>query len=229
RFAELGRLSTALFHDLANHLSTVSLDIEGLTTKDQSDMMRRISQNVGHIDTIVKRVRQQIRGESSIEVFKIMDEIDEVIKILKPMARQAGISVVVERDKSVGASLSYEGDVTRFRQIILNVLANGIEAYPPQPETNDARQVILRLKRQQTVLHIEAIDHGAGIGAEEQPKIFRPFYTTKEKGMGIGLFIVQQVVEKDFNGMISLVSDEHQGTTVSITLPKSYYAKTAGN
>ncbi|HVX56321.1 MAG TPA: hypothetical protein VHA37_01205, partial [Candidatus Saccharimonadales bacterium] len=84
RFAELGRLSTALFHDLANHLSTVSLDIEGLSDGGQSDITRRISQNIGHIDAIVQRVRQQLRGQTTAENFNVVAEIEEVLKILQP-------------------------------------------------------------------------------------------------------------------------------------------------
>jgi signal transduction histidine kinase len=231
RFAELGRLSTALFHDLANHLSTVSLDIEGLTAKDQSGIMKRISQNVGHIDTIVKRVREQIRGKSSIEVFNVLNEIEEVVKIMAPAAEQAAVTIVIRRDSQVKPSLSYRGDVTRFRQIILNLISNGIEAYPPSPGPTDGqpRSVLLHLGRQQTVLSITVTDQGVGIAKKEQFKIFRPFYTTKDKGVGIGLFIVKQVVEHDFGGTIMVSSDKQQGTTISVSLPKSYYARVSTN
>lgn len=225
RFAELGRLSTALFHDLANHLSNVSLDIEGLGSKSQTDIMRRISQNVGHIDTVVRRVREQIRGKSSIEVFSIADEINEVVKILAPTAEQARVTLAIETDKSVKPSLSYKGDIIRFRQIILNLLYNGIEAYPAKTKAGQPRTVTLRLERQKTNLFIHVNDHGVGIPAKERVKIFRPFYTTKNRGTGIGLFIVKQVVENDFDGVITMSSDKKQGTTFSVSLPKSYYAK----
>jgi signal transduction histidine kinase len=229
RFAELGQLSTALFHDLANNLSTVSLDIEGLTAKDHSDIMQRISHNVSHIDTIVKRVREQIRGKSSVEVFSIMDEIDGVVKILAVVAQQSRVGVVIERDKSVKPGLSYKGDIVRFRQIILNLISNGIEAYPATSKARQGRFVTLHLERQHAALLIQVTDHGVGIAVGELPKIFRPFYTTKDKGVGIGLFIVKQVVEKDFNGTVTLFSSKRQGTTVSVNLPKSYYAKVSRN
>ncbi len=227
RFAELGRLSTALFHDLANHLSTVSLDIEGLSSRNQSDIMKRISENVGHIDTIVKRVRQQIRGKNTIEAFNVTDEIDEVMKILAPAAEQAKVGIVVERGTSIKPELRHKGDVTRFRQIILNLVCNAIEAYPAPSKTGRLRLVTLHLEREQTTLLIEVTDQGAGISAHDQSKIFRPFFTTKDKGVGIGLFIVKQVVEQDFNGVITVSSDKRKCTTVSVSLPKSYYAKTS--
>ncbi len=227
RFAELGQLSTSLFHDLANHLSTVSLDIEGLTAREESDLMRRISENVGHIETIVKRVREQIGGKNAVEVFSVLHEIDEVLKILAPAARQAKVEVVVERDPTVKPGLRYKGDIIRFRQIVLNLIANAIESYPAveqRAKDTSPRVVALRLGRERTVLSIEVADQGAGIPEAELTKVFRPFYTTKKGGIGIGLFIVKQVVEKDFGGSIAVSSEREGGTSMTVLLPKSYYA-----
>jgi signal transduction histidine kinase len=225
RFAELGRLSTALFHDLANHLSTVSLDIEGLSENGQPGITKRISQNIGHIDAIVRRVRQQLRGQNNPEVFDVLGEIDEVVKILKPAADQAKVSITIERDKSVKPALCFEADVVRFRQVILNLLANAIEAYPDTSDANDkTRTVTLRLERKRAVLDVKVSDRGPGVPPEHQPKIFNPFYTTKQHGTGIGLFIVKQVVEHDFGGSITMSSSPGE-TCFEVSLPKSYYAK----
>lgn len=225
RFAELGQLSTALFHDLANHLSTVNLDIEGLTIGDHPDIMDRIQQNVGHINTIVRRVRQQIGGKSSIEAFDVADEIEEVTKILSPTAEQAGVVISVTADKSVKPALLCKGDVTRLRQVILNLVNNAIEAYPTRRSRTIEQAVNVTLKRHNSTLFINVNDHGVGIRPTSQSKIFEPFYTTKKKGVGIGLFIVKQVIENDFGGSLSLTSDKQQGTTFTVSLPKSYYAK----
>lgn len=224
RFAELGRLSTALFHDLANHLSSVSLDIEGLSTKEQSNIMSRISQNIGHIDDIVQRVRQQLRGKASVEVFNLTDEVGEVVKILAPAASQAHVEVAVELDASVKQSLLYKGDVLRFRQIILNLICNAMEAYPDRTTNTSQRTVAISLSRQQTTVSIAVTDHGRGIRAGDKAKVFRPFYTTKDKGAGIGLYLVQQIVEHDFHGKLNLTSSKRT-TTFTVSLPKSYYAK----
>ncbi len=227
RFAELGQLSTALFHDLANHLSTVNLDIEGLAAGEQPDIMRRIQRNVGHINDIVRRVRQQIGGKSTTEAFDVADEVREVVKILSPTAEQAGVTVETAIEKSVKPSLSYKGDITRFRQVILNLISNGIEAYPKPTRRSQPsdRVVTVGLKRQHSTLFISVTDYGRGIRAADQLKIFEPFYTTKKEGVGIGLFIVRQVVEKDFGGELAVTSTKQQGTIFVISLPKSYYAK----
>jgi signal transduction histidine kinase len=228
RFAELGQLSTALFHDLANHLSTVNLDIEGLSGGLQPDIMRRIQQNVGHINDIVRRVRQQIGGKSNEEAFDVQSEIEETITILEPRAEQAGVLITTAVDKSVKPLLSYKGDVTRFRQVILNLVGNGIEAYPNRPPKKAGSRVVnIALKRQGATLLIAINDHGAGIRPTNRGKIFDPFYTTKPKGIGIGLFIVKQIIVNDFNGSIELTGDKSQGTTFTVSLSKTYYVKTS--
>lgn len=224
RFAELGRLSTALFHDLANHLATVNIDIEGLKSKDAPDIMRRIRDNVRHIDDVVRRVRHQIQGKSSIETFNVMNEINEVMDILSFDADRAGVRIMLEPG-SVRPSLCYKGDITRFRQILLNIISNGIEAYPTRGRSRKERSVTIGLERKGTELTISVTDHGQAIARADQKKIFEPFYTTKSKGVGIGLFIVRQVVDNDFEGSLSVRSDKRQGTVFSVRLPKSYYAK----
>ena len=225
RFAELGRLSTALFHDLANHLATVSVDIEGLKSRDESDIMRRMHDNVRHIDDVVRRVRQQLEGKSNTEAFNVMDEINEVIDILMFDASQAGVSIMVEPG-NVRPSLTYKGDITRFRQALLNIISNGIEAYGGgKGRGKKERSVTIRLERIRSELVISVTDHGSAIPRASLKRIFEPFYTTKPKGVGIGLFIVKQVVEGDFKGSIDVRSDKRQGTTFTIRLPKSYYAR----
>lgn len=227
RFAELGQLSTALFHDLANHLSTVNVDIEGLAAGKRPDIMKRIQHNVGEINDIVRRVRQQIGGKNSVEVFDILHEVREVIKILAPTAEQSKVMVTMVIDKSLKPSLLYKGDITRFRQVILNLICNGMEAYPsPTRRSQPANRVVtIELSHRRSMLLVNVHDDGRGIRRADQTKVFEPFYTTKKKGVGIGLFIVQQVVKKDFGGDLTLTSDKKRGTTFSISLPKSYYAK----
>jgi signal transduction histidine kinase len=189
--------------------------------------MNRIQHNVGHINSIVRRVRQQIGGRESIEVFDVLSEIREVVNILGPTAEQSKVVINVAVDPSVKPFLSYKGDITRFRQVILNLICNGMEAYPnPTSRTKQADRVVtVSLKRQRSTLLISVTDYGRGIRISEQAKIFEPFYTTKKKGVGIGLFIVRQVVEKDFGGELTFTSAKQQGTTFTFSLPKSYYAK----
>jgi len=222
RFAELGHLSTALFHDLANHLMSISVDIEGLQAEQRSDILERIQKNMRHIDDVVRSVRQHIQGKNSIESFNVTDEVREVSKILAMVAEEARTKIVVN-DLLSKKPVLFKGDVTRFRQLVTNLVSNGIEAY--DGTTFLQRTVDVGLATDKHNLILTVTDHGVGISPAMQEKIFEPFYSTKEKGIGIGLFIIKKVTVEDFGGSLAVVSNKEDGTVFTATLPLAHHVK----
>ncbi len=224
RFAELGHLSTALFHDMANHLASVSIDIRGLSKDPHSDIATRIQDNISYIDEVVRRVRRQIQGQSEVERFNVREEIAEIIKILSYQSNRAEVGVSLDSPPA-RRPIMYRGDLTRFRQIIINLLSNAIESYQgARPTSESPAAVTVAVDKTGGDLRITVSDRGKGIRRADQAKVFEPFYSTKDKGMGIGLFIVKQVAEKDFGGTINLNSSK-AGTTFVITMPFKRHAK----
>jgi signal transduction histidine kinase len=228
RFAELGHLSTALFHDLANHVMSVSIDIEGLQKGRSSDILARIQGNVRHIDSVVRRVQQQIRGQDKAERFNVVDEIQEVVKMLAYFSNQRHVAVEVQATPGQ-QPITYRGDLTRFRQVIINLLSNAIEAYENTRRPRAQRTVLVTVDKQESRLTITVTDFGKGISPAAQAKMFEPFYSTKDEGMGVGLFIVKKVIEQDFGGTISVSSNRRLGTTFVINLPTGGHGRTARN
>ncbi len=220
KFAELGHLSTALFHDLAGNLSSLSIDIESLRKKDRSNFTKRIDSNIHYIDSVVQRVKSQIQGKDSVEVFNVISETKDLVGILSFNARKARTKIELQTP-TPNTPMYFTGNLTRFRQLIINLLSNAIEAYPPAPDGSPSdRLITIAINETPENLHITVSDRGKGIQKSKQDKIFEPFYTTKSSGTGIGLFIVRQVTETDFHGTINLHSSKKSGTTFSITLPK---------
>lgn len=217
RLAELGRLSTALFHDLANHVMSVSIDIEGLQKEQRSDMLARIQDNVHHIDGVVRRVRQQISGKNKAERFDVIDETREVMSMLTYFSSRRRVSIELQTP-SPHRPIAFRGDLTRFRQLIINLLSNAIEAYPSSKGRRQ-RPVTINISRPSDTLIITVTDYGKGIRPALQARIFEPFYSTKDEGTGIGLFIVKKIVEEDLGGNIAVTSNKQTGTTFTVTLP----------
>lgn len=214
RFAELGRISSALFHDLANHLTTVSLDIEGLGNSQKTELMGRVQNDIGYIDDVVQRVRLQLRGQGSVERFNLITEVNKVVKILNYKMVQSRIDFTLHKPSK---PIYFKGDVIPFRQIVSNLLSNAIDASTHKQAKQ--RKIVVDISNQddQTVLAIT--DWGVGIKPKDQAKIFEPFYSSKSDGTGIGLFIVKQIVEDDLGGTISITSHLKTGTTFTVTLP----------
>lgn len=219
KFAELGHLSTALFHDLAGNLSSLSLDIESMRKKNKTEFSKRIDENIRYIDNVVKRVKSQIQGKSTDETFNVTSSVKDLVGILSYNARQARTHIIFE---APSLNIFYTGNLTRFRQLIINLLSNAIEAYPKNPHASvKDRPVVISIKDTTDALEIKVSDHGKGITRTSKQKIFDPFFTTKVSGSGIGLFIVKQVTENDFGGSIKLSSSKKVGTTFTVTLPKN--------
>lgn len=219
RFAELGQLSTALLHDLANHLTTLTLDIEGLGEQNNSRILRRAKRSIRYIDDMVHQVRDQLHDQSHPKRFSVASEIDEVIKILTPKARRA--QVAVEWEIPPDKAPSCHGEPSRFRQLIANLISNGIDAYPEASANKEnQRRVTVSLKATASRVTIIVSDWGRGINTQDRARIFDPFYSTKAKGMGIGLFITRQIAEEHFGGTITL--DPKAGHTVfTVTLKRA--------
>lgn len=218
RFAELGHLSTALFHDLAGNLSSISIDIESMRKKNKTQVSKRIDENIQYIDNVVKRVKSQIQGKDAVETFNVTTSIKDLVGVLSFNARQARTHIIFE---APSLNTYFTGNLTRFRQLIINLLSNAIEAYPKDPRAPvKDRPVVISVVDSKNALKISVTDHGKGISRTHKQKIFDPFYTTKASGSGIGLFIVKQVTEADFGGTIHLQSNQKTGTTFTITLPK---------
>lgn len=220
RFAELGRISSALFHDLANHLSSVSLSIEDLNSRQQSGLMQRVQHDISYIDEVVQRVRLQLRGQGSVERLNVAREVRKVADILNYKMVQYSITLTIEEPSR---PVMLTTDLIPFRQIISNLLSNAIDAY--QPTLKKRRKIIVTIGKSKDTITLSFTDWGVGVSKNMGSRIFEPFYSNKTDGTGIGLFIVKQIVESDLGGSITLTSDSIQGTIFSIDLPRNYEKK----
>src|SRR5690606_31096762 len=149
-----------------------------------------------YVDSVVQRVRYQIQGKSQVERFNVSTEIKKVIKLLNSMAGEVGVKIELNLVNSSQPSF-YVADIIRFRQVITNLLSNGIEAYKHKKhQVGEPNKLYISLESNERNIIIKIKDFGAGIPISEQSRIFEPFYSTKERGSGIGLFIVKQIVEQ---------------------------------
>lgn len=218
RFAELGDMSVALLHDMVNYLTVLSVDIADLNEaqKDRSAIMQRVQQGIEHLNNLIGQIRQQIKGEEVVKQFNVADEIDYIKRILshKAAARQV---VVGWSSSPKRKDLFYTGPVSHWRQVVANIISNAIDAY--EGTETQTRKVEMAAELVDAHIVVSITDFGKLISPSKQEKIFEPFYSTKPNGVGIGLAIVKQMVEKKFTGQITVTSSRTRGTTFTITLP----------
>lgn len=218
RFAEFGRLSSTLLHELANPLTAVSLNLEQLEGKTRSKLISHAREGIAHMEQYVEAARRQLRNQSEIKLFDVSTEIERVAGFLEAKGRSQQVEIKLDLIKDI----SIKGDSIRFNHIISNLLTNAIDAYDgvvrKQPKI-----ITVVMRYDEKEIKIAVSDHGRGIDKHQIQHLFEPFYTTKEslRGTGIGLAITKQAVEEAFHGTINVAYDKQQGTVFTVRIPAS--------
>jgi two-component system sensor histidine kinase HydH len=224
RFAEFGKRSAGLFHDLVNPLTAISLTVESLTDEKVVSVLRQEArQSIANAVAITHRmedymvgIKKQIKSNETLELFSALEEIKSVKEFLRYQAREYKVAIEIMSSHDI----ELFGNALKFNQVISNLVANGIDAYEHVPTGNsNERSVRITATKEGTMLVIKVKDCGGSIPEEIMNKLFTPFFTTKEKGMGLGLATTKDIVEKDFRGTITVTSGKDQATTFTVRLP----------
>lgn len=215
RFAELGQLSTALLHDLANHLTALTLDIEDLHDTKYSKPVQRARQNIRYLDSMISQVHKQLEGNCNVKRFNVATKVKDMIRLNEQ--RAVNHSVIVNAPRIIDRKPYFiKGDLVRFNQVATILIANAIDAYE-DVSRQDNRTVKVSLTHTESAITLVVEDWGKGIPEEKRETIFQPFYSTKDHGMGVGLFIARRTIEEHFNGTLILDNTGH--TRFILTIP----------
>lgn len=215
-FAELGRLSASLIHEISNPLTAALLSLE---VTDNSSAVQKARWNMQVLRRYVEAARQQLRLASRPVSFAVAPQIRQLKRLMLPLAKQARVEL---QFGSVPAGCRLFGDPVKFQQILANLVTNALQSYAEidksQPEPPLVR---VAFATQPTILVITVTDWGMGIKPSDLPHIFEPHYSTKSRagqGLGLGLAIVKRYVH-DFAGSVKVSSFPARGTHFTINLP----------
>ncbi|HEV2402859.1 MAG TPA: HAMP domain-containing sensor histidine kinase [Candidatus Saccharimonadales bacterium] len=218
RFAEIGEMSTALMHDLANNLSALTLEIDDIEARKNSPSIDRAKDKIKQINSLLQNTRQQIQGRHSREAFDLVSEVDHVIGLLRMTAQKNHVDF--DWAKPV-APISYIGERLLFRQLLTNLIKNAIDSYSVLADKKDHNTVLVEMHHDSGRIALAITDYGVGIKATDHHKIFKPFYTTKRDGMGMGLYLTKRFIEDSFGGSIRLESSRTRTTFIMDLPPKN--------
>jgi PAS domain S-box-containing protein len=162
------------------------------------------------LDYIIRQFLQAIRPTPlQLTVASVNDVIRETIDLLQPEIENRGVTI---KERLARQLPGIPIDPAQIKQALVNLIKNALQAM--------TKGGVLTLKTDQAAegIVITVSDTGGGIPQEQIKRIFEPFYTTKKKGTGLGLMIVQRIV-REHGGRIELESRVNQGTTFRIWLP----------
>jgi two-component system, sporulation sensor kinase B len=112
----------------------------------------------------------------------------------------------------VDDNLSIEANVVEVKQLLVNLIKNGVEAI------GDGGLITIEAKREDRFVKIDITDNGIGMTEEEMKKLGTAFYSLKEKGTGIGMMVCYNIIER-YNGEIQVTSSKREGTKLSVFIP----------
>jgi signal transduction histidine kinase len=222
RFATVAEMAASIAHEISQPLSAVVANglacvqwLSGeppnmINAKVAAERIVRDGKDAGEI---VSRIRALFRKTALEKVdLNINDVIGEVLRLIQRETVEKRIAIETDLEKRLPPAL---GDRVQLQQVIFNLLLNGIEAM--ETVTDRPKRLLIRSNMQNAdAILVEIRDSGTGLVDSE--RVFEAFYTTKEKGMGMGLSICRSIVEAH-GGRLGTMPAQGPGTTFFFTLP----------
>jgi C4-dicarboxylate-specific signal transduction histidine kinase len=225
RTAEVGAMSASFAHELYQPLAAIRLGADAAENLLQatSPQMGRLKDIIGDIRQAEEHAVQSIRHlhkllqrkrDIGVQVVDLNEAISDTLLILSPEARRRRVAFSVA---GVEQSLPVRGDRVHLQQVILNLVANGMDAMTDT--ALDARRISIHTSLpDDTKVEVLVSDVGTGIPSDKLNEIFDTFYTTKPEGTGLGLAITRTIIET-YGGRIWAENGPEGGAVFRFTLP----------
>ena len=221
RYMGLGSLAAGLHHEIKNPLAALSLHVQLLDEElDGTVAQGEVHQMLGVIRTEVARVSDVLEnfrdfasiGRLETAQIDLATLVDRQIKLITPQAARQKIELSVETDDLP----QINADRVRLEQVLLNLLVNAMEAMPNGGTLTVRAQRVISQDLDVSI-QIQIADTGTGIPENIRDCVFDPYFTTKNKGTGMGLALCDKIV-RQHGGSIEFHSSE-DGTVFEVTLP----------
>jgi signal transduction histidine kinase len=218
RLAAIGKMAAMITHEVRNPLSSIGLNTELLqdeldgTSEEAKNLLRSIQREIDRLTAITENHLAFARLPKP----KLAPEaINPLVGALAAFVREdlasKNVKLVVELANGDPIAMIDSGQI---RQCLVNLVRNASEALAGK----QTGTIVLRTRRRGDRIAIDVEDNGPGISADVLPRMFDPFFSTKENGSGLGLALTQQIV-KDHGGDLAVQSTVGRGTTFTVSVP----------
>jgi len=218
RLAAIGKMAAHVTHEIRNPLSSIGLNVELLEEEvhatGEKEPMALVAAIKAEVDRLSRIAEQYLsvarRPRPSLAREHVGDLVRELFAFIVPELDRAGVTSRLEIEAELP---EVDLDESQLRQALLNLIRNAREAM-----ADGGRLEIAVHRRGDDSADITVTDSGPGISPDNLPKVFDPFFSTKVKGTGLGLALVQQIAV-EHGGRAEVESKEGKGTTFRVVLP----------
>jgi PAS domain S-box-containing protein len=211
----VGEMAAGVAHEIRNPLTVLSGFIQLLhnENKQNTGYTEIMKAELDRINLIISEFLVLAKPHAvRFEKCNILDIIQDVLILFDAQTNLSNVQVEKNYAKNLPELMC---EPNQLKQVFINILKNAIEAMP----RGGTIQLNVKTDDQERI-HIQFSDEGVGLPAEVLAKVGQPFFTTKEKGTGLGLMVTQRIIE-NHKGEIKIKSKENEGTTIEIILPIS--------
>jgi signal transduction histidine kinase len=221
--AVIGRLGSAIAHEIRNPLNYINLTLDHLRSKfapDDDEKRRTFEKLTSQLKGEVARINQQIGdflnysrpAKADLRPVEARKVVEDSLRIVEAQAEEGHVKISVVEHENVPMIM---GDPEFLRSVFNNLFINAVQSMG-----SDGGKLNVRIMPEADWVRFEISDTGVGIPDENLSKIFEPYFSTKETGTGLGLAIVQKIVDVH-NGTIEVESKEDDGTKFTVRLPRA--------
>jgi PAS domain S-box-containing protein len=224
RVSVLGELSGSIAHEINQPLTAILSNAQAalhLLAQESPDVVeiRDALEDIVHEDNrageVIHRLRGLLKkGERKAEYVNINDLIRSTVSLLN--SELIGRDINIRLDLESGESLA-QGDSVQLQQVLLNLVMNAMDAMASTPLAQ--RSILISTRKAQTgMVDVLVKDRGHGLRPKENGRVFEPFYTTKDHGLGLGLTLCSTIIQAH-QGKLTLANDDDGGAVAVFSLP----------
>ena len=220
KLAAMGEMIGNIAHQWRQPLNALSLVIQNIQMAykrgrlDEEYLNKAVDKSkmlIMKMSTTIDDFRNMIKSKKIKEHFFILDIVNEAKNIVEASYKNHNIELIINCEEG----LKTYGYPNEMFQVLVNLLNNAKDEYVKNKE---AGEVYINCKKENNYIIIEVIDKAGGIKLDNINKVFEPYFTTKDNGTGIGLYMSKMIIQKDFNGDL-MVENVENGAKFIIKIP----------
>ena len=211
----LGELAATIAHEIRNPLTVSKGFIQLIKSRSNNETDLKYSklalEEIDRAESIISEYLMYAKPQADkMEIVNVKEHLHHVMKIIESYIISHGHTL----NYNMADALYINADAKKFTQVMINLLKNAVEAMEQDG------QLTINVNASSTDVVIEIIDTGVGMTKNQLSRLGVPFYSTKDKGTGLGLMVCYRIIEA-LNGKIKVESTEGIGTKFSVVIPKA--------